>query len=61
MTRPFCLSNQQALESDEVMVSVAVEDTGPGIGAGKVEHVFGRYGRGDIDSRADYGGYGLGT
>ena len=40
---------------------IAVEDTGVGIGPGTVDHVFGRFGRGDLDESDDfYGGYGLG-
>ena len=40
---------------------IAVEDTGPGIGPGTVDHVFGRFGRGNLDESGDYyGGYGLG-
>jgi len=56
------LSNEEEdLGTDETLVHIAVEDTGQGIGQGTVDHVFGRFGRGDLNETGDYyGGYGLG-
>ena len=60
--RGHVLVNVEALEQtdEEVALRVSVEDTGIGIEAGKIDHVFGRFNQADTSTTRRYGGTGLG-